>query len=170
MASKLLSDRLGTDFAMVPVGVAGPALDAYRAGWLQARDFSVLWALLMNMNWRNGRTEMSASELAAFLGHDRINHVLHSVARLRKAGVIARGTAKTAGGRRFFCFHPDVALSGGPYRRSLQIDAYFEAADLDRQEWLQHKDQRVQEWKQHRKQQAEEWRRQHPPESWRLES
>ncbi len=142
MGDRCLSDGFGGNFAMVPLGSDGPALDALKAGELQARDFSVLWALLMHMNWRNGRAEVSAAELAASLGHDRADHTLQSLARLRRAGVIARSVSMGDRSRRFYCFHPEVALSGGPRRRFMQMESFFDAAELDRHEWMKFRAQR----------------------------
>jgi hypothetical protein len=121
MAEEQLSEGMGGAFAMVPLEPDGPLLVALRDGLLLPRDVALLWVLLARLDWRTGRAWVNSAELAAAMGHSRTETVVRSLARLRRAGMVAKGNDKRDPRRRFWCVNPwVVAATGGKHRRQLQ--------------------------------------------------
>jgi hypothetical protein len=121
MAEEQLSEGMGAAFAMVPLEPSGPLLVALRDGHLMPRDVALLWVLVAHLDWRTGRAWVNSAELAAAMGHTRTETVVRSLARLRRAGMVAKGSDKRDPRRRFWCVCPwAVAATGGKHRRRLQ--------------------------------------------------
>lgn len=122
-----LSDGMGSAFAMLPLQPDGPLLVALRDGQLHPRDLAVLWCLLARLDWRSGRAWVSTTDLAAAMGHEKTNTVAASLARLRRLGLVAKGTDKRSR-RPFWCVNPLlVASTGGQHRRQRQQLQFVDA-------------------------------------------
>ena len=114
---------------MVPLEPEGPLLVALRDGRLMGRDLAVLWALVARLDWRTGRAWVSTTELAAAIGHSRLDTVQQSLARLRREALVARGADKRDPRRRFWCINPAVAATGGKHRRAMQWQQFERALE-----------------------------------------
>lgn len=129
MPEPLLSDGIG-NFAMVPLDPDGPVVAALRERQLQPRDMAALWLLLVHLDWRSGRCWASSRDLAAAMGHRDPAHVVHSLARLKRLGLVAKGHDKRDPRRLYWCVNPWlVAATGGRHRRWLQQLQFEQAMD-----------------------------------------
>jgi hypothetical protein len=129
MTQSQLSDGIGAAFAMVPLEPQGPLLLALTHGRLQPRDLAALWLLLANLDWRSGRCWLNTADLAAAMGHRRAHSMQQSLGRLRKEGLVARGSDKRDPRRRFWCINPAVAATGGKHRRAMQWQQFERALE-----------------------------------------
>jgi hypothetical protein len=130
MTQTQLSDGMSAAFAMVPLEPEGPLLVALREGRLLGRDLAVLWLVVARLDWRTGRAWVSATELAAAVGHSRPETVQQSLARLRREALVARGSDKREPSRVFWCVNPLlVAATGGKARRNRQWLQFRAALD-----------------------------------------
>jgi hypothetical protein len=117
-------------FAMLPIGGnQSPVVEALQHRRVLARDLAVLWLLITHLDWRTGRCWITSAELAAVLGHTRTEEVLLTLSRLRKEGLVARGSDKRDPRRRFWCINPAVAATGGKHRRALQRRQFLAALE-----------------------------------------
>lgn len=132
MTEQLLSDGMGSAFAMVPLEPDGPLLVALRDGHLHPRDIAVLWALVARMDWRTGRVWTDTFQLAAALGHEQPNTVRGALRRLKKEGFVAKGVDRNRPSMKFWCVNPSVvAATGGKCRRHRQWLQFCEAAEIE---------------------------------------
>jgi len=125
MSSSNLSTGLGT-FAMLPLP-QDLVSSALRERRINPADVAVLWLLINALDWRTGRAWITSAELAAAHGHTQREAVMRSLTRLRREGLVARGTDKRERNRVFWCVNPEVAVTGGKQRRSLQWTQFTEA-------------------------------------------
>ena len=130
--AELLSDAAPAPFAMLWIGPGGAVPMALAEGRLQPGDLAVLWLLLAHTDWRSGRSWAEAEELSAAMGDVTPEVVEGALARLRREGVIARGSDKRSPKRVFWCFDPlKVAATGGRYRRARQFEQFAAAVARD---------------------------------------
>lgn len=126
MSRRQLSDGMGYAFAMVPLEPNGLMITALREGRLQARDAATLQALLAHLDWRSGRCWLSIAGLADASGRSW-HSTQQSLGRLRREGLVARGTDKRNPSLRFWCIHPGVAVTGGALRRERCLQQFLDS-------------------------------------------
>lgn len=102
-------------------------LGALRDKLLQHRDLSVLVALMAEVNWRNGKAEISQRVLARQLGIQE-PHCSVSVRRLQSQRLVAR-MRDPRSGNTYFLINPRLVTVGGPQRRGLLLKQFDEAVD-----------------------------------------
>lgn len=127
MAEPALSSGMPSPFCTVLLmGADSPALEALRAGAIEAGDMALLWAVGQHLCWRSGRCKASTAELAKAMGRTR-GEVALALGRLVAAGLAIEGTD----GRRkyhYLALHPLLVTTGGPHRRRLQWLAFHRHA------------------------------------------
>lgn len=127
MAEPSLSSGMPAPFATVLItGSGNLALEALRAGAIEAGDLALLWAIGQHLCWRSGRCKASTAELAKAMGRTR-GEVALALGRLVAAGLAIEGTD----GRRkyhYLALNPALVSTGGPRRRRLQWLAFHRHA------------------------------------------
>lgn len=128
MAEPILSAGMPGDFCtMLLMGPGNLALEALRAGAIQAPDVGVLWTVAQHLNWRSGRCRATTAELARAMASTR-EQVEESLARLVAANLLIQGTDRRSGD--YLALHPLLCTTGGPHKRRNQwLQFHRHAAD-----------------------------------------
>jgi hypothetical protein len=92
---------------------------------LQPRDLAVLMALMTEMNWRNGKVEITQRALAEQLGIQETN-CSTSIRRLQSQRLVAR-MRDPRSGNTYFLINPRLVAVGGPQRRGFLLQQFDEA-------------------------------------------
>lgn len=110
---------------MFPEEVSVSVIGALRDKLLQPRDLAVLLALMAELNWRNGRVEITQRALALHMGIKECDCGA-SVRRLQSLRFVAR-MKDLRSGNTYFLINPRLLTVGGPQRRGHLLQQFDEA-------------------------------------------
>lgn len=100
---------------MIRLSELKDVLSLYKERKLELRDGPVLDGLIAHINWRTGRSQVSAAGLARMLGI-RPDNCRQSLSRLRAQGLVIYVVNRDTG-ESYYLVNPSLVFAGTPKQR-----------------------------------------------------